>query len=123
MIVNGFLTTRPYFAGDIISNFEKRNFHKNIDSCYTVNMKKDHHIWQIWADGLHRWGIKGFVTTFLEAAGPMNLLGAQAIYIGQPILNTFVSDQHLKSLANLLENSVETRRFIEFLKGKSNGYV
>ena len=82
-------------------------------------MVKDQHIWQNWADRLHRWGMQDLVAALLEATGPLNLLGAQVVYLGQPLLNQFLPDNHLDALANLLENPKETQAFTNFLRQKN----
>jgi hypothetical protein len=83
--------------------------------CYTYFVN-DRHIWQIWAQYLHRWGINDLVAIFLEAAGPLTLLGAQIVYLGQPMLSTFVPDGHLEAMTKMLEKPSETKAFIDFLR-------
>jgi hypothetical protein len=57
-----------------------------------------------------------FVASFLEAAGPLTLLGAQAVYFSQPFFNGWDKHDHLKHLANMLENATETQAFIQYLR-------
>ena len=52
----------------------------------------------------------------IEALGPMTILGAQIVYIAQPLLRSFVSENHLVALANLLENTEETQSFVTLLR-------
>ena len=49
-------------------------------------MDANHHIWRVWANQLHMWGVNDLVATLLEALGPLTILGAQLVYIGQPLL-------------------------------------
>jgi hypothetical protein len=79
-------------------------------------MNSDRHIWQVWADKLHRWGLCDWTASFLEAAGPLTVLGAQAIYMGQPLINNVVSNSHLEALAYMLEEPQQTRDFVSFLR-------
>jgi hypothetical protein len=79
-------------------------------------MDKNHHIWRIWVRTLHRWGVEDLVAAFLEAAGPLNIIGAQAIYIGQPILNGLVPDGHLTFLANMLEDDNQRDAFVGYIR-------
>lgn len=79
-------------------------------------MNEDQHIWQVWADKLHRWGLKDWTAAFLEAAGPLNLLGAQAIYLGQPLLDRTLPEGHLEALASLLEDTEQAHTFAAFLR-------
>jgi hypothetical protein len=78
-------------------------------------METNHHIWQVWINSLHRWGLQNLVASFLEAAGPFAILGAQIIYVGEPILDSFVPDTHLQALANVLEDDVQRQAFVAIL--------
>jgi hypothetical protein len=84
--------------------------------CYTVNVDTNHHIWQVWARALHRWGVSNGVASLLEAAGPLTLLGAQLVYLGQPVFHLLVSDRSLVALAQVLEDRSQTESFIHFLR-------
>jgi hypothetical protein len=79
-------------------------------------MDTDRQIWRVWAQSLHRWGMQGFVASLLEAAGPLTVLGAQAVYLGQPFLEEMDRRGHLPALANMLEDSTQTKAFITFLR-------
>ena len=79
-------------------------------------MKQNFQIWQNWAETLDRWGIKDLTATFLEALGPLNLLSAQIVYIGQPFLSTFFQKGNLNALADLLEDPQKTQAFIAVLR-------
>ncbi len=82
-------------------------------------MDTNHHIWREWANTLHRWGLENLVASFLEAAGPLTLIGAQAVYIGQPILNGIVPSGHLAALASLLEDDRQREEFVVYLREES----
>ena len=82
-------------------------------------MEADQNIWRVWARFLQRLGIGNGVAVLLEAAGPLTILGAQAVYISQPVLNHTFPDEHLDALARLLEDSTQTRAFIKFLREAS----
>lgn len=83
-------------------------------------MVQDQHIWQIWADKLHQWGVQDLVAVLLEATGPLNLLGAQVVYLGQPLLNSVLPEVHLEALADMLENPKDTQAFTDLLRQKNN---
>ena len=79
-------------------------------------MKENSQLWQNWAETLNHWGIKDLIATFLEALGPLNLLGAQLVYLGQPFLAPFFSEGYLEVLAELLADPQETQAFIAVLR-------
>ena len=73
--------------------------------------------WPIWTDFLRKQGLTELAAWFLEASGPLNLLGAQLLYLGQPLAPVSASSG-LRALADLLEQEAEARAFIDLLKGK-----
>ena len=79
-------------------------------------MSADQDIWQVWASSLQQWGITEWVASLLEAAGPLTILGAQIFYLGQPLFSRTLSETHLEAMARLLEDSTQTREFINFLR-------
>ena len=79
-------------------------------------MKQNSHIWKTWADKLNHWGLKDLTAAILEALGPLNILGAQLVYVGQPLLNPFFPEGNLDVLADLLEDPQETQAFIAVLR-------
>jgi len=81
-----------------------------------ISMITDRRIWQNWVEVIHHWGMQEVVATLLEATGPLNFLGAQAIYLGQPLLGLVFPQDHVDAFAALLENSEETRAFTRFLR-------
>ena len=72
--------------------------------------------WPGWAEFLHRHGLEGLVAWALEAAGPLTVLGAQALYIGGPLLRPAMTDTQRDALAGLLEDSDEAQAFTAFLR-------
>lgn len=73
-------------------------------------------IWQIWVDQLKQWGLQDFAAAALEASDPINLVGAQLVYISQPLLGGIFPNTHLNALASLLEEPEETQAFISLLR-------
>ena len=69
--------------------------------------------WSQWADSLRRLKLDGLAAWFLEAAGPLTVLGAQAVYMTQP----FLGGKKLDSLASMLEEDEETQAFARYLRG------
>jgi hypothetical protein len=74
--------------------------------------------WPEWTEALRRRGLDGFAVWLLEAGGPINLIGAQLLYVGQPFVTPQANDG-IRALANLLEEEGEARAFAALLKGQT----
>jgi hypothetical protein len=79
-------------------------------------MDEDQHIWRSWANFLQRWGVEQWVASVLEVAGPLSLLGAQAVYLGSPLLKNVLPATQLDALARMLENKNQTQAFVTCLR-------
>ena len=73
-------------------------------------------MWRVWEQTLHRWGVREWVASILEAAGPLNLLAAQALYLSQPLLGSAIPGGSLEALARVLEDPAERQAFVHFLQ-------
>lgn len=76
--------------------------------------------WPEWTDTLRRLGLDGFAAWLLEAGGPINIVGAQLLYIGQPFV-TSRAGVGFDALAKLLEQEDEVQAFVAFLRGSQSG--
>lgn len=72
--------------------------------------------WPGWADFLRRHGLENLAAWALEAAGPLTVLGAQALYLGGPLLRPALSNRFIEALAGLLEDHSEAQAFAAFLR-------
>ncbi|HET9905654.1 MAG TPA: hypothetical protein VFQ23_03415 [Anaerolineales bacterium] len=72
--------------------------------------------WSAWAESLRRLKLDGFAAWALEAAGPLTILGAQAVYISQP----FFGGKQLNTLAQMLEEDEEAQAFARYLRGEES---
>ena len=72
--------------------------------------------WPAWADFLRRRGLENMAIFFLEAAGPLAVLGAQVLYIGGPFLRPALTDIQRDALADLLEDHQEALAFTAYLR-------
>jgi len=72
-------------------------------------------IWSDWSATLQRLGLRGMAAWLIEAAGPLRLVGAQALYLGQPFLGS-----RTETLARLLEDPDEALAFADFLRKEPN---
>ena len=70
--------------------------------------------WPQWAESLRRLKLDGLAAWCLEAAGPLTVLGAQALYLTQP----FLGGKRLDSLALMLEEDEEPQAFARYLRGE-----
>jgi hypothetical protein len=60
--------------------------------------------------------MRDMAASFLEALGPLTVFGAQAIYLGQPLLNSILPRDRIQALADLLEDSDQVKDFAAFLR-------
>ena len=72
--------------------------------------------WPAWAEFLRRHGLDNLAAFMLEAAGPLTVLGAQALYFGAPLMRPALTDIQRDALANLLEDRAEALTFAAFLR-------
>jgi hypothetical protein len=79
-------------------------------------MNETPQIWKNWVNNLHRWGLQEITAVVLDAIKPLNLLGAQAVYMGQPIFKQFVANDQLEAFASMLEDPRQTQAFISLLE-------
>jgi hypothetical protein len=79
-------------------------------------MDENQSTWDSWARALQRWGIRKAAASLLEAAGSLSVLVAQVLYLSQPLLSGAVSSRSLQAFAQVLENPVDKREFISFLR-------
>ncbi len=75
-------------------------------------MGENRQFWADWAHFLHRWNLQDVASTLLETAGPLTVILAQLVYIGQP----FAPGPQSKALAHMLEDRQEGKDFAAFLR-------
>jgi hypothetical protein len=73
-------------------------------------------IWQDFREPLHRWGVKEFAASLLEALGPFTIVGANAAYVGQPILSSLLAPDKFQEMVRLLEEPDRTKAFVAYLR-------
>ena len=69
-----------------------------------------------WIKTLYKLRLQNLTATILEALGPMNILGAQLVYLTQPVLSPFITSVQSQEFAKILEDPSETALFIEALR-------
>lgn len=75
-------------------------------------MESPRAFWPEWAGFLRQRGLHGLAAWLLDASGPLAVIGAQVLYLGQP----FVQNRHVDALARLLEDDNEAQAFAAFLR-------
>ena len=78
---------------------------------YSHTMKSSRKYWLRWAEILRRYHLHELTASFLEAGGPLALIGAQALYFGRG----FIESDQLMALAETLEEEDEARAFASLL--------
>lgn len=79
-------------------------------------MDEHHRLWERWANALRGLGVEGMAAALLETAGPLTLVMAQTIYIGQPLLKSLLPGERLDKLAELLEEPEKVKGFTRYLR-------
>ncbi len=82
----------------------------------TDSLPEERASWPAWAEFLRRRGLESLAAWALEAAGPLTVLGAQAFYLGGPLLRPALSNGQIEALAGLLEDHSEAMAFAAFLR-------
>jgi hypothetical protein len=72
--------------------------------------------WASWAQALKRRGLNEPAAVFLETLGPLSVILAQAVTIGQPFLNGLLPDEQIKSLVKMLEDQQQRTTFVALLE-------
>jgi len=83
--------------------------------CYTLFMQSRAD-WSHWAESLRRLKLDGLASWLLEAGAPLTVLGAQALYIGQP----FLGGKQWNAFAHMLEEDDEVQAFARYLRGEDS---
>jgi hypothetical protein len=84
--------------------------------CYTKWDMPDCSYWTEWAQFLQRWGLDSAAAEVLDGGAPVNLVLAQFLYLGQPLLGSAAKLEKWQALGQLLENQDESRQFAAFLR-------
>lgn len=84
--------------------------------CYTLTMQNDRTFWPAWERMLSRWGLKEPVAAVLEAAGPLTILLAQAVYLTQPLAGSMRPGGQWQAVAQMLEDQKEGHNFAAYLR-------
>ncbi|MBN2045895.1 MAG: hypothetical protein JW757_12800 [Anaerolineales bacterium] len=73
-------------------------------------------VMRLWAGRLQQWRVHQIAAVLLEAGGPLKIIGAQLVFVGQPLFSGLMSKDHLDLLAGILEEPEKTETFVQFLR-------
>jgi hypothetical protein len=79
-------------------------------------MSENQPIWMSWGSALKRWGLSETAALLLEGAGSLSILFAQVVYLSEPLISGMASQDTLRALTQVLENPVDRKSFVSFLR-------
>jgi hypothetical protein len=82
----------------------------------TDSISNERSAWPGWVEFLRRHGLESIAAWTLEAAGPLTVLGAQALYLGGPFLRPALTDAQRDAIADLLDDRDESLAFAAHLR-------
>lgn len=71
---------------------------------------------EIWAGKLTRLGMAPIAAALIESLGMLKTVFAQLLYLGQPLLDGWLPDESVETLANLLEDEEQSAAFSALLR-------
>ncbi|MEX2160814.1 MAG: hypothetical protein WD751_02775 [Anaerolineales bacterium] len=71
------------------------------------------------AHKLQRWRLAGLVAELLESGSAFAALAAQGLYIGQPLMETWIPKAQIRRLASMLEDPQGSAEFVRALRETS----
>lgn len=74
--------------------------------------------WGKWARQLQRWGLASLAAAFLETGGAFATLGAQSLYVAQPLLDAWMPAKTLRAVAQMMEDPQQSAAFAQTLREK-----
>jgi len=78
-------------------------------------MENDQIYWNGWIHAIQRWNLGGIVAFFLQSTGPLSVVMAQLVYMGQPLFATSPGDARWSALGRLLESQSSRNQFVSCL--------
>ncbi|MEK6256543.1 MAG: hypothetical protein N2C13_04390 [Chloroflexota bacterium] len=69
-----------------------------------------------WINNLKKRKLDHVAAMLLEALNPLNIVMAQLLYIGQPLVRGVLPQGNLFTLAGILEDPEKTSKFVELLR-------
>jgi hypothetical protein len=86
-------------------------------------MDTGHLYWEGWARSLQQRKLNGAAEIILDALGPLTVILAQFIYIGQPYLQNLKPSTEWLDLAHMLEHPEESREFVALLHEERSDWL
>lgn len=79
-------------------------------------MENDQTYWNGWIRAIQQRNLGGMAAFFLQSTGPLAVVMAQLVYMGQPLFATPSGDARWKALGRLLENQNSRNQFVMCLQ-------
>lgn len=83
-------------------------------------MPSERSFWPEWARFLHQWGVSELAVALLEVTGPVHLILANLVYVGQPVFSLWIAGERVQALASLFEDQNESKSFAAFLREETS---
>ena len=68
-----------------------------------------------WAARLQRWGLDDIAPVFIEVLRPLGAIGGQLLTLASPLLTTFMSEDRLDHLVEILDDPDRLDQFLRSL--------
>ncbi len=68
-----------------------------------------------WSARLQRWGLDDIAPVFIEVLRPFGAIGGQLLTLASPLLTTFINDDRLDQLIEMLDDPDQLEQFARSL--------
>ena len=68
-----------------------------------------------WATRLQRWGLDDVAPVFIEVLRPLGTIGSQLLTLASPLLTTFMTEDRLDHLVEMLDDPDRLDQFLRSL--------
>ncbi len=82
----------------------------------SMTIPPDFTTWAKWRSALQQWGLRSYIAILLDALGPLNVVGAQFLYLSRPFIPGTGRKNQWQALARLLEDREQRDLFTHFLQ-------
>lgn len=79
-------------------------------------MEYKRHIWRVWANKMHSWGLTEIIAWIFEISGPITFLIAQTSYTLEPFVTWIIPKNNFLLLIELFEDKEKKEDFLSFIR-------